>query len=229
MLQTRDTITKGFRTELDAFSELVRDLDENELARPSRCEGWTVGDVAGHFIGSIAEIAAGQLDGQGTPEVTERQTAARRGWTGKELAVELDDAAVQLDGLLNVLDDAAWNAPAGGGFDGTLGEGVEALWFDAVVHSLDIADGLGRPQVAAPAGLLASVSHVAMHLDRAAWGPATLALTGLDPAIGDVVVGSPEPSSPRIEADALAFVLAGTGRLDPSTLGLDETVDIYRG
>jgi uncharacterized protein (TIGR03083 family) len=224
MLQTRQEISQGFLAELDRFSELVRDLDEDDLARPSRCAGWSVGDVAGHFIGSIAEIAAGQLDGQGTPEVTERQVAARRGRTGKELSVELDDAAVQLGNLVAVLDDSAWAAPAGGGYDGSLGEGVEALWFDGVVHALDIADGLGRAATATPEGLVASVSHVAHHLTGEGWGPATLVLDG----VGEVPVGTPTSEAQRIETDALTFVLVGTGRLDPSTLDLDGTVNIYR-
>ena len=33
---------------------------------------------------------------------------------------------------------------------------------------------------------------------------------------------------PTLTGDALAFVLVGTGRADPSSLGLDDTVNIYR-
>ncbi|MBA2609742.1 MAG: maleylpyruvate isomerase family mycothiol-dependent enzyme, partial [Actinobacteria bacterium] len=142
-LQSREEITEAFRGVLARFSNLVRPLTAEQLATPSRCEGWTVGDVAGHFVGSIAEIAAGDLDGQGTPPVTKRQVEDRRGLTGAELADELDAATIQLGGLLDVLDDNAWNAPAGGGFDGSLGRGVEALLFDGAVHADDIDNELG--------------------------------------------------------------------------------------
>ena len=50
----------------------VRPLSDEQLATPSRCAGWTVGDVAGHFVGSLAEISVGEIDGQGTEPVTKR-------------------------------------------------------------------------------------------------------------------------------------------------------------
>jgi uncharacterized protein (TIGR03083 family) len=222
MIQDRTTITTAFMAELARFAALVRRLDAEQLGRPSRCEGWTAGDVAGHFIGSIAEISEGQLDGQGTPEVTARQVAARRGRTAAELAEELDKAAAQLQGLVDVLDDSAWAAPAGGGFDGSLGLGVEALLYDGVVHSDDIAAAVGITYAPTDAGVIASVSHVAEMLTRQGWGAATLDLTGV-PA---VTIAGPSPGR-TIGGDPLAFVLAGAGRADPATIGLDASINIY--
>ncbi len=62
---------------------------------------------------------------------------------------------------------------------------------------------------------------MADSLEQRGWGPATLAFDGLDErAIGG-------QGGPRITGDAFQFVLVGTGRADPSTLGLDPTVNIY--
>lgn len=220
-LQSRQEISDTFRLAMGRFATLVRPLTDGQLATPSRCEGWTVGDVAAHFVGSIAEIAAGDLEGQGTPPVTKRQVEARKGWTGAQLADELDQAAVGLGGLLDALDDNAWNAPAGGGFNGSLGRGVEALLADAAVHADDIDVALNLGHHPTEAEVVAALSHVVFHLDEQGWGPATLALDGLP----EVQLGE---GGPRITGNAGAFILAATGRGNPADFGLDETVNIYR-
>ena len=83
-------VVGGIQQELKGFADLVRSLDEREWARPSRCEGWTVSDVAGHLVGAFADITSGRIEGQGTAEVSERQAAERRGRTPGEVADELD-------------------------------------------------------------------------------------------------------------------------------------------
>jgi uncharacterized protein (TIGR03083 family) len=203
-LQSREQISATFKETMARFAALVRPLTAEQLATASRCEGWTVGDVAGHYVGSIAEIAAGDLDGQGTPPVTKRQVEARRGYTGAHLADELDTAAVAL-----------------GGFDGSLGRGVEALLYDGAVHADDIDTALELGHHPTADELVASVSHVAHHLDREGWGPATLALDGMP----EVAIGE---GGPRITGHPGYFILAATGRGNPSDFGLDDTVNIYR-
>ena len=175
--------------------------------------------MAAHVSGSMAEIAAGDLEGQGTEPVTARQVAQRRGRTNEEMADELDGAAKASADLLAVFDDAAWAAPAPGGYAGTLGDAVEALWFDAYLHADDIRAAVGRPSERGP-GLRASLSHVATVLGQRGWGPATLDFDGFD----EFAVGG---GGKRVEGDALAFVLAATGRADASTVGLDRDVNIY--
>ncbi len=221
-LQSRQEISDAFRETLARFSALVRPLQSHQLATISRCDGWTVGDVAGHFVGSIAEIAAGDLEGQGTPPVTKRQVEARKGRTGAELADELDHAIIGIGGLLDALDDAAWAAPAGGGYDGSLGRGIEALLFDGAVHAddIDVALNLGHHPNASE--LVAAVSHVAYTLDRQSWGSGTIALDG----VVEVVLG--DGSGPRITGNPGLFVLAATGRGNPADFGRDETLNIYR-
>jgi uncharacterized protein (TIGR03083 family) len=219
MTLPRDEVTAGLPLELEAFAALVRPLDGTELRVPSRCAGWTAGDVAAHVIGQMADVVAGRFDGLGSPEVTARQVEERRGSTGAELADELDAARTSSVELLAVFDDASWSGPSPAG-GGTLGDGVEALWFDAGLHADDIRDALGRPSELA-SGVRPAVSHLASVLTEQGWRPATLALDGLPPF---PVSGG----GPAITGDPVAFVLAATGRSDPSPLGLDETVNVYR-
>src|SRR5262245_41182543 len=100
MALPREEVTAGLPAEMTSFAALVRGLDGAELRSPSRCAGWTAGDVAAHVIGQLADVTAGRFDGLGTPEVTARQVAERRGRTGTELADELDEARASAAGLL---------------------------------------------------------------------------------------------------------------------------------
>jgi uncharacterized protein (TIGR03083 family) len=222
MTLPREDVVRGLVEELGRFEELIRSLRPDEWAATSRCAGWTAGDVAAHVVGGMADIVAGRLDGLGTPEVTERQVVERRGRAPDEVADELAAATKASVDLLAAFDDAAWEMPSPGGFDFTLGEGVESLWFDAVLHADDIRSAAGRPSDAQPTGLAASVSHVASVLSRQGWGPACLVLDGLP----EFPVG--DGSGRQIVGDPLAFVLVATGRADPASFGVDDRVNIYR-
>lgn len=216
MTLSRTEVSAGLPAELESFGELIRSLDDKEWNTPTRCQGWTVADVAAHVIGTMTDIANGRIEGQGTDEVTARQVEERRGRPPGELADELEGAGKVASDLLAAFDDAAWEAPSPGGFDGTLGWGVEALWYDAYLHADDIRSALGRPSERGP-GLRASVSHVAIELEKRGWGPATLALEGQE----EFTVGG---GGERVTGDALEFVKAATGRSDPAPFGV---VNIY--
>jgi uncharacterized protein (TIGR03083 family) len=220
MALSKQEITTGLVAEVGAFADLVESLTEEELATPSRCEGWTVRDVAAHVVGGLADALSGNLDGAGTPEYTQRQVDERKGRSGPELAEELRNVGKAATELLGAFDDESWNSPVPVGYDGTIGEGVEALWYDTFVHGEDIRAALGRPATRTE-GLKASVSHIAFELQKRSWGPATLALTGLPEF-------NVSDGGRRIEGDPYEFVMAATGRIDPTTIGLDETVNIYR-
>jgi uncharacterized protein (TIGR03083 family) len=215
----RTEITDGFLAELDNFGELIGSLDRAALDTPSRCGGWTVGDVAGHMVGQITDVVEGRLDGLGSPEVTERQAKERADRSGKELAVEMAKDRARAAEMLTLFDDAAWNAPVASDFDGTLGEGILALYFDGYLHADDIRAALGMRPVRTP-GLAASLDYVAFELTRRGWGPATLALDGVE--VIDIGGGGE-----KITGDPVEFLLAATGRADPSPLGLDEGVNIF--
>jgi uncharacterized protein (TIGR03083 family) len=218
MTLSREEVAAGFPAELKSFSELVRSLDDKAWETPSRCEGWTVGDVARHVVGGMADVVSGKLEGLGSPEVTEREVQERRGRSQEEVAAELDQVTAVALQLLDGFDDTAWEGPSPGDYEGTLGSGVEALYYDAYLHADDMRAALGQSSERGP-GLRASVSHLAEQLENAGWGPATLAFD----EVGEFQVGR---GGKRVQGDALTFVLAATGRLDPGKAGFD-VVNVY--
>jgi uncharacterized protein (TIGR03083 family) len=230
MALPRTEVTTGLLEELSRFKALIQGLTAAEWATPSRCRGWTVGDVAAHVIGGMADVAAFRLEGLGTPEVTARQVGERKGRSPGELADELGAAIKATAELLEAFNDEAWAMQAPGGFDFTLGEGVEALWHDAWLHGDDILVALGRPSERGD-GMTASVSHIADVLTREGWGPAVLALDGLGEFAVNPDAGNGNGNgntASRFSGDPLAFVYAATGRGDLAPLGLDESANIYR-
>jgi uncharacterized protein (TIGR03083 family) len=221
MTLPRDDIINGLLDEMQRFEDLIRSLDDSDWSTSTRCEGWPVSAVASHFIGQMADVVGGRLDGLGTPEVTQREVDERAGRSSAELADELAGVRKTAADMLALFDDDAWNTPSPGGYEGTLGDGVEALWFDGFVHADDIRRGIGRPSEPSD-GLRASASHLATELTKRDWGPATLALDGLPEF--DISGGGT-----RIEGDPLTFVLAATGRGDAVAAGVDPSVNVYAG
>jgi uncharacterized protein (TIGR03083 family) len=227
MALPRTEVTTGLLDELERFQALIQGLTAAEWAARSRCTGWTVADVAAHVVGGMADVAAFRLEGLGTPEVTARQVAERHGRSPGELADELGSAIKATAELLAAFPEEMWGMQAPGGFDFTLGEGVEALWHDAWLHGDDILCALGRPSATGD-GMKASVSHIADVLSREGWGPAVLALDGLPEFVISRPEGNGAAGGSRFTGDPLRFVLAATGRGDLAPLGLDESANIYR-
>jgi uncharacterized protein (TIGR03083 family) len=209
------------QAQYQSFADLVRPLSPGAWETPTRCEGWRVADVAAHVVGQLTDVINLRLEGLGTAEVTARQVDERRGRSPAELADELAQSAKAGADIVASFDDAAWEGPAPGGVAGTLGFGIEALWYDAFLHADDIRAALGRESVLGD-GLLVSLSHLGQILSDQGWGPATLSFTG----IGEFPVRG--GGGRTVSGDPLAFVLAATGRSDPGALGLDESVNVYR-
>jgi uncharacterized protein (TIGR03083 family) len=219
MTISRSDAIAGLPPELQSFSDLIAGLGDESWNAPTRCEGWSVADVSAHVVGSFADIVAGRFDGLGTPEVTAREVAERKGRTPDDLVSELAEVTPPVLALADLFDDEAWSGPAIGGYDGTLGQAVEALIYDTYLHADDIRAALGMESVGGP-GLRASVHHVAADLERRDFGPGVLAFDGME----EISIGE---GGSRYEGDALPFVLAVTGRGDPSAYGLDEAVNVY--
>jgi hypothetical protein len=95
------------------------------------------------------------------------------------------------------------------------------LWYDLYVHVDDVRSALGRQSQTGP-GVRAAVHHLADRLSERGWGPATLALDGME-EVGVGVSGGGR----RVTGDPHIFVLAATGRTAPSPLDLDEKVNVY--
>jgi len=220
----RDEVVQGIDQELTGFANLVRSLDAHESARPSRCQGWTARDVAAHLIGAFADVTSGRIEGQGTPEVSERQVAERQGRTSGELADECEEVRKATGAMLAGFDDGIWTQEAPGGYDMTIGQAMESMWCGAYVHADDIRAAIGRRSERGP-GLRASVDFVADQLTARGWGPAMLDLDGLE----EIPVGAtPQTSNARrITGDPLTFLLIATGRGDPAPLGLDASVNVF--
>lgn len=210
----RSDVSAGCLAEYESFAALVESLDEDAWSAPSRCTGFEVRDVAGHVIGLAEDTAAGKPGSRNAEE----EAASVRHESPQGAAARLRAACESIAALLGAVDDAAWDAPIGVA-DLTLGQGVLTLWYDTFVHADDIRAALGRAPERGD-GLRASVLYLAEQLTDRNWGPATLALDGLDPY--DVGAGG-QP----VTGDPLEFVLVATGRRDAAVLGLDPSVNIY--
>jgi uncharacterized protein (TIGR03083 family) len=213
----REEAIAGLQAEYEAFGALIRSLDAQQWEKPSRCAGWTAGDVARHVVGTATDVALGVV-GTHTPD---EEVAERKGRTATEVADELDTALVTLRNLAAIIDDNAWNGPSPVP-DLTMRQGILTLIYDLYVHNDDIRAAVGMPPVGEGLGLDASVEYLAEQLHERGWGPATLALDGMEKA---EIGGGGDP----VTGDAKQFVLVACGRDNPQKIGLDETVNIYAG
>jgi uncharacterized protein (TIGR03083 family) len=216
---TKEQVVDGLVAELRSFHGLNADLTAEDSARPTRCEAWTVGDLAAHVTGVMADITAGRLEGIDTQDWYDRQVRERRGRTPRELTDELGAVIIATDELMGSMDQAAWDGPGPPGVAGTLGRGVESLWCGIYIHREDVLAALDRPP-ARGNSLEAAISYIADVLTDRGWGPATLALEGVE----EFTIGG---GGPRISGDPLVFALVATGRTPPGVLSLDESVNIF--
>lgn len=211
----RDRTITGLFNEYGSFAELVGALNVSDWTCETRCIGWQVRDVAGHVVGQAVDLASGAI-GTRTPD---DQAAALRGDSPIALAAQLRAAMGPLARLAAVFDDATWSAPSP--VPGlTLGQGVHALLNDAYLHGDDIRAALGWPHDAGP-GLLATLDFVLGALVR---GEAAIA----EPAIARLLDVSAERFAQQTGMAAHDFLLAATGRGDPTRLGLTNNINIYR-
>src|SRR5438552_12549740 len=165
----REEAIAGLLAEYEAFGALVRSLDKQQWEQPSRCEGWTAGDVARHVVGTATDVAVGVV-GTHTPE---EEVAERKGRTATEIAGELDTALVTLRNLASIINDEAWNGPSPVP-DLTMRQGILTLIYDLYVHDDDIRTATGLPARTTGVGLDASVEYLTEQLVQRTWGPASL-------------------------------------------------------
>jgi uncharacterized protein (TIGR03083 family) len=212
-------VVHGLAEEMQQFHDLIAASSDEAWHRPTRCERWSVGDLAAHVTGVMADITAGRIDGIGTQAWYDRQVEDRRNQEPSAVAEELAGVIEPTRAFMTRLPQAAWDGPAPTGVAGTLGGAVQALWCGIYIHGEDVRAALGAP-AARGAGLRAAVHQVADAWQLSGWGPTTLDLEGIE----EVVVGE---GGRRINGDPLSFVLAATGRGDPGSFGLDPRVNLY--
>ena len=210
----RAEVVSGLFAEYEAFAELISRLSPEEWRAPTRCERWQVRDVAGHVVGTAVDVSSRAV-GSRTPE---EQARALRDERPAELADRLRAAADRVRPFFTALSEEAWGGPSPAA-DRSLGNGVLTLLYDTFVHADDIRTALGRPADRGT-GLEASLHWIREELERRGWGPARIALDGVD----ERSIGS---GGPVLRGDPLRFVLAATGRVGPAEFGVDETLNIY--
>ena len=220
LLPSRPEIIAGMLAEYDGFGALVAGLSDDDWTAPTRCDA-PVRDVVGHVVGIVEDVAAG------TPgsRTFEEEALALGDDSPTQAAARLTTAVDGLRSLATALDDDdVWNGPSGAP-DLTMAKGVLTLWYDTYVHADDLRVALGRPTEPG-AGERASLAYVADQLDGQGFGPARVEFTDRDHPT--LELGTVDASTPTVRVDPHDFLLAATGRLDATTLGLDPAVNLYR-
>lgn len=229
MQLTPTAIADGLVAEYGMFADLVETLSPAEWAAPSRCAGFDVRDVAGHVIGLAEDVAAGTPGSRNAEEEAASVRNDPPAEAARRLRTALDGITVLAPALTA---DEVWNGPSGVP-DLTMGEGVLLLWYDLFVHADDIRAAIGRPSVVDTPGMGAALVYLEQELTKRNWGPARVVFPEQHEGFGaldirsDAGTDSTAPSGPVHRVQALPFILAATGRLDPTVIGLDPTVNIY--
>jgi uncharacterized protein (TIGR03083 family) len=185
---------------------LLAELSEDEWQHPSRCEGWTVQDVATHLVSTngfwALSIRAG-LDGAPTrflgafdPVATPAQLVDEvQGTPVTDTLAQLDASTEALVAVIEELDEAGWAtlAEAPPGHVPVRLVADHALW-DSWVHERDIVLPLGRPAVVEPDEVLTCLRYgaalgSAFQVCAGAAAPSTVVLAVRDPE-GCVVVST---------------------------------------
>ena len=201
----------AFLGQLEAFERVIRSLPPDGAERVTPFEEWPVRAVAAHVVGTMADIVAGRIENLAALETAAAQADARRDRSIAELADELATHRGTLATMFDAVTSEEWSAPAPGDFPGSLGDAVEALAFDVVVHTDDVCRGAGLPTPSAP-GIEAALSHVRFELFRR-----PLDLEAVEAAAHE---------SAGVGAGELEFVLGVAGRRagGASLFGLDEPI-----
>lgn len=186
------------------LAEALADLDEEQWAHPSRCEGWSSRDVVVHLDstnGFWAYTIAAGLKGEATrllasfdPVASPAQMVDASGdvSTG-ELLDRFVASSSALTDLLGALDDDGWSATAEAppGHISVSGVAHHALW-DSWVHERDVLLPLGitpdeeADEIAAGLRYVAALAAgLAVNLGTAERG--TLAIEATDPDVAFTV------------------------------------------
>ena len=212
MTLKRAETVEGLESEWATSAEFLRGLSASDMEHGSRCEGWTVRHLAQHIVENVSDLAGGTI-GNTAPGQHNFDEGSTR--SGAELADELGASAEIAMKLLRAIDDHFWAQPSP--FPGlTVRQGVEVLWVESFVHEDDIRHALELPSRPSPGlALEITLRHIAEEMGRRGWNRRSLQFEGLP----KIHVG---PGGEPITGDAMEFVLAATGRIPASEVGLDE-------
>jgi uncharacterized protein (TIGR03083 family) len=233
----------------------IRGLDEAGWAGPTRCAGWTVTELVQHLISGSQFLGytlhqsrkgeATQLlqnfDAQETPASSARLFA---GLTPAQLCDQLVEMDGRLESQLEMVDEAAWYAPA----EAPPGRvpayvAVNHFLFDSWVHERDLMLPVGEVPpteeheavvVASYVLALAGIARTAEEQPASATSMEVL-LSDLDRAIAvdrradgvTVHFGTAEDPQARVVGVTSELVDAATGRFDPDQLAGDPAATAY--
>jgi hypothetical protein len=155
MILDRASVLVGIPDELGTSSDLLRSLNGPQLGTTTRCAGWTVADVAGHVFGTSVDITGRKARWPGNSGGHRRAAKgtgrAQRPRTGRRAG-----------------EPTRRSRPS---------FALEAIWFDTYLRGDDVRVAMGAP----PMRGLARRGPSGYGPPRAGgWGPATLALDGIE-------------------------------------------------
>ncbi|MGQ0466666.1 MAG: maleylpyruvate isomerase family mycothiol-dependent enzyme [Sporichthyaceae bacterium] len=225
---------KADRTDIVA---LLRDLSEDEWARPSRCEGWTVQDVVSH-MGAAAHGTFGLLIvklalGKDIEEANDADSAKRKTWAPAKVRKEYENWSKRLPPVQALLQKPPLRKlPIKVAEVGTYPAYLltSAFVFDHGLHArYDIASALGRTMPKPDANRVAVSNEWmlaglgAMSGDRLSWLDGRVQLNLVGPGGGTFAIaqgkkrvvassGTAADAAVTIEGPAESFPEWGTGR-----------------
>ncbi|MEW6472390.1 MAG: maleylpyruvate isomerase family mycothiol-dependent enzyme [Actinomycetota bacterium] len=233
-------ILTGLRQQDEELDGLLRDLDEEEWALPSRCPDWTIADVVLHvaqtnamavasverrfrdIVEGFGKAAAAAPPGANVDDLAGLAVAAERGQPPKELYERWRaSSTAQAEALAGC--DARKRVPWVNGELAAITLATTRL-AEVWIHTGDVAAGLGRRQEPGPhlkpIARLAwrTLPYAFARADRELSGPVALALTAPD---GTTWEFAPDvPAATTVTGPALDFCLVAARRLDASETAL---------
>ena len=185
------------RAERVALVELFASLDDDQLAVPSLCRAWDVGDVLAHLASPLALSKGEQA----------RIFARTRSFDALTIGMVRATRALPVERQLDALArsaDRPFVPPIGG---------MRAPLTDAVVHGEDVRVPLGLPRALPDATLCAVLDFGTSWSASPVFVPFRR-LGGLAFAATDLEWTAGPASGPRIEGPARQLALAIFGRAD---------------
>jgi len=238
-----DGMLAALAEQVEELDGLVRDLDEDGLARPSRCPGWSISDVLLHVAQTnemtvasaerrfTEEAAAfGNRAGTAAPGATiddlaGMAVAAERGRSGKEVYERWRASSAAQAAALGACE-AGTRLPWVAGDLAAITLATTRL-AETWIHTGDVAAALGREMIAderlRPIARLAwrTLPYAFAQAGKTMAGPVALRLTAPDGSIWEFEPD--QPAATTVSGPALDFCLVAARRVSAAETALTAT------
>ena len=237
-----DDIVTALNQQDEELDSLLRDLDEDGWALPSRCPDWSIADVVLHVaqtngmavasvegrfsvVGAFGKATEAAPPGASVDDLAGLAVAAERGRPGKEVYDRWrESSTAQVAALRGCEASTRVTWVAGELAAITLATTrLSETW----IHTGDVAAALGREQQAGPhlkpIARLAwrTLPYAFARANRTLSGPVALTLTAPDGTTWEFKPD--EPAATTVTGPALDFCLVAARRLEPSNTALTAT------